>query len=158
MFLFGGSVYLYLFRWPVVRLSVDGRLTPPMSPDCRLIDGRYQTEVFIRAVHIFNVNARRRPIWESRTWTLKTLIARSEISMWARHYSYILPVSDTIDIDGDVIIPESDISDVDSALSASALSEDDVAADLQGLAANFGLDQTIVRLGYCFTPYQRPWL
>ena len=61
------------------------------------------------------------------------------------HYSYTLPVFDTIDNDGDAIIPGSDISDVDSASSASgALSEDDAAADLEELAAECGLDQTIV--------------
>ena len=60
-------------RWPVVRSSVDGRPTPKMSPDCRPMDGRWSTDAKQKcshewsAVHIFNVNARRRPIWESRT-------------------------------------------------------------------------------------------
>ena len=60
-------------RWAVVRSSVDGRPTPKMTPDCRPIVGRWSTDAKLKcshewsAVHIFNVNARRRPIWKSRT-------------------------------------------------------------------------------------------
>ena len=45
-------------RPTVVRLSGEER---PMIDRCK-------TEDFPRAVHILNVNARHRPIWESQTW------------------------------------------------------------------------------------------
>ena len=60
-------------RWAVVRSSVDGRPTPKMTPYCRPMDGRRSTDAKLKCSHewsnvqIFNVNARRRPIWESRT-------------------------------------------------------------------------------------------
>ena len=56
---------MYFYRdWS----SVDGRPTPQMSPDCRPIVGRWSIDTKLKcshewlAVHIFNVNARHRPI------------------------------------------------------------------------------------------------
>ena len=71
--LFDPPTHTYFCRWPVVQLSVDERS----------MFNRCKTEVFPwEDVHIFNVNARRCPIWESPTWSivqlaLKIMIARS---------------------------------------------------------------------------------
>ena len=58
-----------------VVMSVTGRpIIGRWSPDCRPIVGRWTADAKQKcshewsAVHIFNVNARRRPIWESQTW------------------------------------------------------------------------------------------
>ena len=62
-------------KWIYVgELSSDRRsMVARLSSDCRPMDGRWSTDAKQKcshewsAVHFFNVNARRRPIWESRT-------------------------------------------------------------------------------------------
>ena len=73
-----------LFRFALYRdpqSSEDGHPTLKMSPNCRPIVGRWTTDEkqyvfheymlycieYVRVVHIFNMKARRRPIWECPT-------------------------------------------------------------------------------------------
>ena len=65
---------MYIIWISVGDRSPDSRNVARLSSDCRPMNGRWSTDAKQRcshewsAVHIFNVNACRRPILESRAW------------------------------------------------------------------------------------------